>query len=165
MVLNLADIFRYFLQSNKVFVPLSGEMQIVLAYLEIEQGRLGDRLKVDVRVEEDALALPIPALSIQPLVENAIKHGVAQQSGSGFVSIRAQCQGDSLRVTVENSGLPGGSERPGAGVALQNVRRRLEICYGHAAALDLTLEGERASAELRIPVKETVGQAVRAPAV
>ena len=70
MVLNLAEIFRYFLQSEKTFVPLAQEMQIVRAYLEVEQSRLGSRLKVEIHVNEALLEVPIPALSVQPLVEN-----------------------------------------------------------------------------------------------
>ena len=78
MVLNLADIFRYFLQSNKTFVTLAEEMEIVRAYLEVEQNRLGERLTVQIEVDDAALVVPIPVLSIQPLVENAIKHGVSR---------------------------------------------------------------------------------------
>jgi two-component system sensor histidine kinase AlgZ len=152
MVLNLAEIFRYFLQSDKMFVPLSHEMQIVRAYLEIEKRRLGDRLTIDIMVEDAALPLPIPVLSIQPLVENAIKHGVAQRTEPGYVSIRAQCSSEELMVMVENSSAPGGSEGPGTGVGLQNVRRRLEICYGQSSQLELSLDGERATAQLRIPI-------------
>jgi LytS/YehU family sensor histidine kinase len=73
IVLNLADVFRYFLQSDKTFVPLAQEMQIVRAYLEVEQSRLGNRLHVEIQVEDAALeVVPIPVLSIQHLVENAI---------------------------------------------------------------------------------------------
>ena len=75
MVLNLADIFRYFLQSNKTYVTLAKEIEIVRAYLEVEQSRLGSRLSVEIQVDDAALGVTIPVLSIQPLVENAIKHG------------------------------------------------------------------------------------------
>jgi hypothetical protein len=151
MVLNLADIFRYFLQSDKTFVTLAEEMQIVRAYLEVEQSRLGDRLAVEIHVEDGALPVPIPVLSIQPLVENAIKHGVAQRTEPGFVRISAICDQEGLRVTVENSGAPQGPASPGAGVGLQNVRRRLEICYGPAAGLHIAFSPETTVVELRIP--------------
>jgi len=130
MVLNLAEIFRYFLQSDKVFVPLAHEMQIVRAYLEVEQARLGSRLRVEFRVDDSVLQLPIPVLSIQPLVENAIKHGVAQRTEPGFVRVEASCDGEELRISVENSSAAGAQDGVGTGVGLQNVRRRLEICYG-----------------------------------
>ena len=151
MVLNLADIFRYFLQTDKTFVTLAEEMQIVRAYLEVEQSRLGERLAVKIQVDDAALRVSIPVLSIQPLVENAIKHGVAQRAEPGFVHIAAIHGHDGLRVTVANSGAPHGQSFPGAGVGLQNVRRRLEICYGPSADLRLDMQPETTIAELWIP--------------
>ncbi len=154
MVLNLADVFRYFLQSDKTFVPLSQEMQIVRAYLEVEQSRLGSRLHVEIQVEEAALEVPIPVLSIQPLVENAIKHGVALRTEPGYVRVKVACQDGSLRISVENSGSPSATARAteSAGVGLQNVRRRLEICYGSSSELLLTLDPQNTVAQLTIPL-------------
>jgi len=151
MVLNLADIFRYFLQSGKTTVPLAEEMQIVRAYLEIEKARLGDRLEIAIQADDDALTVPIPILSVQPLVENAIKHGIAPRTGPGWVRVRAARDGAHLRVTVENSGGESPGAGAGAGVGLQNVRRRLEICCGAAAGLSLEFRGERTVAELSLP--------------
>jgi len=150
-VLNLAEIFRYFLQSDKTFVPLKQEIEIVRAYLEVEQLRLGDRLQVDIDVEDAALEVPIPVLSIQPLVENAVKHGVAQRTEPGYIRIRGQLRDEELRIVVENSasGIP--AETTGAGVGLQNVRRRLEICYGPEAGLRLEPSPLKTTAELSIP--------------
>ena len=130
-------------------------MQIVRAYLEVEQSRLGDRLSVDIHVEDAALSVFIPVLSIQPLVENAIKHGVAQRTDPGYVRIRAALELGDLRVTVENSAASATPSRitdiPGAGVGLQNVRRRLEICYGSASGLQLSFGPQTTTAELSIP--------------
>jgi len=154
-VLNLADIFRYYLQSGKTFVTLAEEMQIVRAYLEVEQSRLGDRLTVQIQVDDAASSMAIPVLSIQPLVENAIKHGVAQRTEPGFVRITATHGDEGLRVTVENSGAPGGARSPGAGVGLENVRRRLAICYGATSGLRVDLAAETAVVELRIPGERT----------
>jgi hypothetical protein len=151
MVLNLADIFRYFLQSDKTFVPLADEMQIVRAYLEVEKTRLGERLEVDIQVDDGALGVSIPILSIQPLVENAIKHGIARRTEPGFVRIQAECRGEELRVSVVNSGAEGAGSA-GTGVGLQNVRRRLEICYGSPARLDLAFHGQTTVVELSIPM-------------
>jgi two-component system, LytTR family, sensor kinase len=152
MVLNLADVFRYFLQSDKTFVPLAQELQIVRAYLDIEQSRLGSRLRVDIQVESAALKVPIPVLSIQPLVEKAIKHGVALRTEPGYVRVRAACGNGALRITVENSGSDRASESPGARVGLENVRRRLEICYGSSSELLLSLDPHNTVAELSIPL-------------
>ncbi len=151
MVLNLAEIFRYFLQSDRTFVPLSHEMEIVRAYLEIEQLRLGERLTLQIEMDDAARDVPIPVLSVKPLVENAIKHGVARSIEPGFVRIRSELRGEQLRISVENSGSGVPTDTAGTGTGLQNVRRRLEICYGPTAGLTLTLGSVRSVAQLEIP--------------
>ena len=152
MVLNLAEIFRYFLQSDKTFVPLSQEMQIVRAYLGVEQLRLGERLKIDIQIDEAALEVPIPVLSVQPLVENAIKHGVAPSAEAGYVRVSVDLRSGRLRILVENSRGTSTADSSGTGVGLQNVQRRLEICYGTGADLRLVAHPERTIVELDIPV-------------
>ena len=159
MVLNLAEIFRYFLHSDKTFVPLAREMQIVRAYLDVEQCRLGNRLEVQIQVDDDVLEVPIPVLSVQPLVENAIKHGIAGRAEPGYVRIQAGCRDEKLRIRVENSGGDSAEASPGPGVGLQNVRRRLEICYGPASGLELSLDPQHTAVELAIPL----GKRVAAP--
>ena len=155
MVLNLAEIFRYFLQSDRTFVPLAQEMQIVRAYLEVEQLRLGDRLKVEFQVDQSALDVPVPVLSVQPLVENAIKHGIAQSAEPGYVHVRIEQRGEELRIVVENSSHQAIAAAAGAGVGLQNLRRRLEICYGPGATLRLAPELHKTTAEISIPLVAT----------
>jgi two-component system LytT family sensor kinase len=157
MVLNLADIFRYFLQSDKTFVTVAEEMQIVRAYLEVEQSRLGDRLSVQIEVDDRALSVSIPVLSIQPLVENAIKHGVAQRMEPGFVRISVRQDRAGLRIVVENSGAGCSTGNPGAGVGLENVRRRLAICYGTESTLRVDFDAEVAVVEMEIPVERVIG--------
>jgi len=153
MVLNLADIFRYFLQTDKTLVPLSQEMQIVRAYLEVEQIRLGSRLNVEIEFDARAADILIPVLSIQPLVENAIKHGIAPCADPGYVRIRMGLSSTAVEIVVENSAGPSGASAPGAGVGLENVRRRLEICYGESAALDFATYPDRVVVTLRIPLE------------
>lgn len=96
--------------------------------------------------------VPIPVLSIQPLVENAIKHGVSRKAEPGYIHISAQVLDAQLRVVVQDSGSGAAPASTGAGVALQNVRRRLEICYGSGAELRLSAGQEQSTAELRIPL-------------
>ena len=133
-VLNLAEIFRYFLQSEKTFIPLSEELEIVKAYLEIERLRLGPRLETRIAIDEAALAVPIPILSIQPLVENAVKHGLAAKATPGILHLTAEATGNQVVITVRDTG-PGmhaggnGSKDNGSGVGLANVRRRLQLCF------------------------------------
>jgi two-component system LytT family sensor kinase len=152
MVLNLAEIFRYFLQSERTYVPLSQEMQIVRAYLEVEQLRLGTRLRVELNVDPAALDVPVPVLSVQPLVENAIKHGIAPSAQPGYVCVNVELRLNELRIAVENSGTLKGHEESGTGVGLRNVRRRLEICYGSGANLELAFDTQKTRAYISIPM-------------
>jgi two-component system LytT family sensor kinase len=152
-VLNLADIFRYFLQSEKTFIPLGEELQIVRAYLEIEALRLGPRMRTELDIDDAALAFPIPILSIQPLVENAVKHGIAANPVPGWLRLRIRALTDALEISVEDSG--GGGAQPGnntgAGVGLANVTRRLELCYGAEAAVHFRSGPEGTKVQFRIP--------------
>jgi two-component system LytT family sensor kinase len=137
-VLNLSEIFRYFLQSERTFIRLSDELEIVKSYLEIERLRIGPRLETQIQVDEAALGVQIPVLCIQPLVENAIKHGIAPKAGRGILSVTAKAVDGEVLIAVQDSsaGTIGANppfERSGAGVGLANVRRRLQLCFGAQA--------------------------------
>jgi LytS/YehU family sensor histidine kinase len=106
----------------------------------------------------------IPILSVQPLVENAIKHGIAPRTEPGFVRVTAACHDGALRIRVENTGGDPNATSAGAGVGLQNVRRRLEIYYGGTASLDLRFLESETVAELSLPAKQ-IGGKVSLPAV
>jgi two-component system, LytTR family, sensor kinase len=160
LVLNLTDIFRYFLQGDRSFIPLSEEIRIIKAYLEIEALRLGDRLETELHVNESALSVMIPILSIQPLVENAVKHGVAAKAGRGRVVVRVQNEHGILHVSVEDTGAGFASNgsagnHDGAGVGLANVRRRLNLSYGPGATLAVS------SSELGSTVAFSIPAAMR----
>jgi two-component system LytT family sensor kinase len=155
--LNLAEIFRYFLQTEKTFVPLSTEIEIVKAYLEIESLRLGPRLRTDIQIDDAALPALIPILSIQPLVENALKHGIAENPNPGWLRLRAQTEGDFVRIIVQDSGsglTRAGEEirNSGAGVGLSNVQKRLELCYGPDCDLLIDSSSSGTTVQFRIPV-------------
>jgi hypothetical protein len=155
MVINLAEIFRYFLRGHRALIPLSEEIRIVEAYLEIEALRLGDRLETELCIGSSAKSTLIPILSIQPLVENAVKHGVARKQGRGRVSVKAEKVPAGLRVTVEDTGV--GFERSqtrpqdGAGLGLENVRRRLALCYGPSAELTIQSSGAGTTVSFLVP--------------
>jgi LytS/YehU family sensor histidine kinase len=116
-------------------------------------------------VEPAALLAPIPILSIQPLVENAVKHGIAPQPGGGLVRIEARIESDSLRVKVSDTGggfasersrsevgRPGVNPAAGPGVGMDNVNRRLQLCYGPEACLDIRSGSGGSSVSFAIPV-------------
>ena len=150
-VLNLAEIFRYFLETKKTLVPLEEEMHIVKAYLDVERLRLGDKLKLEIRVTPEAESVAIPILSIQPLVENAVKHGIAPLAGGGLIQISADLDPEgALRISVRDSG-PGFSKSNRTGVGLENVERRLELCYGGEARLTVDSGASGTEACVRIP--------------
>ena len=158
-VLNLADIFRYFLETEKSFLPLEEELHIVKAYLDVERLRLGEKLRTEIEVEPDALLTPIPILSIQPLVENAVKHGIAPKPGGGLVRVEARIQsGGALRVTVRDTGAGFSAhkdEKPGVG--LENVTRRLQLCYGVDAQLAIQSDGNGSVVSFLIPAAAVSG--------
>ncbi len=104
LVLNLSDVFRYLLRSERTFIEIEEELKIVRAYLEIEELRLGPKLRTEVLVDDSALRAAIPLLSIQPLVENAVKHGVASRPGAGFVRLTIKAGIAEVSVEVVNSG-------------------------------------------------------------
>jgi len=156
-VLNLAEIFRYFLQSERSFIPLSDELQIVKAYLDIERLRLGPRLEIEIDIDEPALAVLIPILSVQPLVENAIKHGLSTIPGPGLLSLKAKIVNGEVRITVEDtgrgiSGRSDGAAKARVGVGLANVKRRLRLCYGPDADLLIESSSTGTKVEFAIPV-------------
>ena len=136
-VLNLADIFRYFLETRKMYLPLERELHIVKAYLEIERLRLGEKLRTEIDVAPEVLTTLIPVLSIQPLVENAVKHGIAPLPQGGLVRIEARRNATgSLEIRVWDTG--SGFAKPGeGGIGLENVARRLELCYGPGTRLEI----------------------------
>ena len=152
-VLNLADIFRYFLETGKSFLPLEEELHIVRAYLEVERLRLGEKLRIEIDVEPEALAVPIPILSIQPLVENAVKHGISPQARGGLLRLEARLEAHgALRITVRDTGA-GFPTQNGwkSGVGLENVARRLRLCCGADAQLDIQSNTHGSAVSFTIP--------------
>jgi two-component system, LytTR family, sensor kinase len=135
LVLNLSGLFRYSFVQNRDRIPIAEELEIVRAYLQIEELRLGSRLRYEVDVDPDVLETEVPVLSIQPLVENAIKHGVAAHASPGFVRLSIKKRAEAVNVEISNSGEFQGPRE--AGVGLANVRRRLALCYGTESDLEI----------------------------
>lgn len=155
MVLNLSQIFRYFFRSERSTIPLSEEAAIVRAYLEIEKLRLGDRLTTEIAIPSELMNFQVPVLSIQPLVENAVKHGVATKRGPGWVRLTATGGDGGLKIDVSDSGgcFPYDRPRPdgGKGIGLDNVRQRLRLCYGPSVEIRIISNPDRTSVGFQIP--------------
>ena len=116
-------------------VTLGEELGLVERYLGIEQVRFGERLRIERAVDPDATVCRVPPLLLQPLVENAIKHGIQDCVAGGVIRIEARRTGSTLRVLVENPLDPDAPSRGGEGVGLENVRRRLEVFGAREARL------------------------------
>jgi two-component system LytT family sensor kinase len=152
-VLNLADILRYFLETGKAFLPLEQELHIIKAYLAVEKLRLGEKLRVEIDVDPDAMRVPIPILSIEPLIENAVKHAIAPKVEGGIVRLRVILDPDALQVTVSDTGsgfrAVGGAK---SGVGLENVSRRLQLCYGAESRINIHSDSAGSSVSFSIPI-------------
>jgi two-component system, LytTR family, sensor kinase len=164
MIMHLGDLLRAALaKPDRHEVTLREEMEILEPYLEIEKRRFGDRLQVDVAVDPDVLEARVPHLILQPLVENAIRHGVAPRQGRGRVEIRARRENGSLRVWIrdDGGGIAAGAAQEG-GVGLENSRARIEHLYGAAGGLRIgNHAGGGAEVELSIPFREAANRASR----
>lgn len=139
MVAQLGDLLRMTMSGDgRQEVPLSRELALVGAYLEIERTRYQDRLSVKNQVEPDVLDAMVPTLLLQPLVENAVRHGLSPRVAPGTVTLAARRVGDRLRLTVRDDGRglpPPGERRERVGVG--NTRSRLRQAYGEAHRFEL----------------------------
>jgi LytS/YehU family sensor histidine kinase len=141
MIARLGELLRATLKhANRQEVPLRQELEFIQPYLEIEQARLGPRLRVRLAVEADAMDGLVPNMILQPLVENAIRHGIAPRAETGCLEISAQRANGVLKLQVRDDGpgiQPTGGPQCQAGLGLANTRARLRQLYGPAHGLEL----------------------------
>lgn len=142
-LLRLARVLRRIVETrDESLVPLETEMAIVTDYLDLERIRLGDRLSVEIDVPEDVGAVHVPAMVVQPLVENAIQHGIRQRTDGGHIRIRAWTAGPSIRIEVVDDG-PGVSSHHGTGKARRLLQDRLDALYGRRYEMSLMRDDQR----------------------
>lgn len=150
---DLAELFRASLRQSGKGTTVADELRLCELYLGIEQLRLGERLRLDWQIEEGLAELPMPGLVLQPLVENAVYHGVSLLPAGGTVSVRLARRGRTLLAVVENP-VP---ERPGSSrgeqMALQNIEQRLQALYGEGASLQRVPVPGRFRVELSYPLE------------
>ncbi len=158
---DLADLLRASLADGAERVTLREELELTRTYERIEKYRLGDRLKVAWRLEELPEETRLPALSLQPLLENAIYHGIERFPGGGVVMVSGRCAGGVVELSVENP-LPragvGGAPRNGHGIALDNLQQRFELAWGPRAAVEAGPVGDRYRVVLRFPAENAPGE-------
>jgi signal transduction histidine kinase len=139
MLLALSDLLRDVLRERAQLIPVRDEMRIVERYLEIERGRFGDRLQADVTFEPRTLDALVPSLMLQPLLENAMRHGVSAADGRCRLSLSVRANGDRLLIEVRDAG-PGmdpAGPNGSSGVGLRNTAERLKYLYGSGHSFDL----------------------------
>jgi signal transduction histidine kinase len=155
MISRLSDLLRItFARSGAARVALQEELEFLEKYLEIEQTRFQDRLTVSYDIDPDTLDAEVPRMILQPLVENAIKHGVAPRNAPGTIRIVAAREGESLRLEVRDNGvgLSGTARaRLHRGVGLSNTRDRLECLYGQKHQLVFLEAGEGLTVQMQFP--------------
>jgi two-component system, LytTR family, sensor kinase len=151
MLSRLADFLRLTLEAPSApEASLGAEIELARRYVEIEEVRFGERLRLDLEVEPECQEARVPAMLLQPLVENAVRHAVALRSEGGRIVLGARRRAGALEIDVEDDG-PGfpAAVEPGAGVGLANCRHRLAQLYGGAARLELG-SGRLGGARVRI---------------
>jgi two-component system LytT family sensor kinase len=158
MTLRLASVFRHVLaHSSRPLTTVRDEIDFLRAYLYIEEARFGDRLRVEFAIDAVAEGEPVPSLILQPLVENALKHGLGPKPGPGHLTISASVEGRILRLRVEDDGMGPGSRRESQGVGLSNVAERLATLYQDRASVAMEArEGGGCRVTLLLPRGQAV---------
>jgi two-component system sensor histidine kinase AlgZ len=151
-VQDLADLFRANLSEKRGSISLKEELEVARIYQRVEQLRLGERLHVIWDVAELPMRAQVPSLLMQPLLENAIYHGIEPRRGGGIVTISGTLDGDTIGITVRNP-LPedGGVHHAGNRIALANIRERMQLMYPGRASIDADRAGDEYIVRLRFP--------------
>ncbi len=154
---DLADLFRANLNEKRGEITLKEELEVARIYQRIEQLRLGERLRVNWQVQALPMRALVPSLTVQPLLENAIGHGIEQLPEGGEVLVQGDVDGDIIVLQVRNP-MPFDSQGPGRGghgLALENIRERLLLMYGPRAQVNASRQGDEFVVWLRFPHRES----------
>jgi two-component system LytT family sensor kinase len=161
LIVEFADFTRYSFRRHGDFTTLAEELRCIDRYLLLERARFGERLQVSLRIAPEVLSTVVPFLSLQPLVENAVRHGLEAKEGTGHISIAAEDDGHLARVTIEDDGvgidpdhlrLVLSGRADGDHVGLRNVDARLRQVYGNDFGLSVeTAVGAGTLIRLRVP--------------
>ncbi len=163
MCIRLGDFLRNSLRLGECeTIPLKEELALARSYLEVEQVRFGARLTVEARIEPGCEDCAVPALLLQPLVENAVKHGVAGLVEGGAIRLEARRRGAGVAILLENAFDPDSDPRGSLGLGLRNVRRRLSVRYGEEAEMEAGPSGDRYRVSLRLPCESPMASSSRA---
>jgi two-component system sensor histidine kinase AlgZ len=154
-VLDLSELFRASLSTSEQLIPLQRELELCQRYLDIEALRLGDRLQLQWHIADGLQNQAIPPLTLQPLVENAIYHGIQPRAQGGIVRVEAQASGDFVYLLVQNpKPEPGHSGHHGNRMALNNIQARIQALFGDRAVLKNSHQGDIYTVTLRLPAQQ-----------
>jgi two-component system, LytTR family, sensor kinase len=152
MLIKLSDFLRYSVSTNATgFTSLEKEMTNIRRYLEIEKVRFGDKLEFEFNLDSDCKNHQIPAMLLQPLFENAIKHGVYESTDQVKIEMDCRFENGCLDIILLNDFEPGARARKGAGVGLKNIRERLKLLYKSDTLLKTAINGNKYSVILSLP--------------
>jgi two-component system sensor histidine kinase AlgZ len=152
---DLAELFRSLMAENRSLVPLAREVALTRQYLSLEQLRLGERLLVNWAIDPRAEPALVPPLFLQPLVENAVYHGIEPGVGPGTFEVSATVRGEELRLRLTNPYKPDYQHRQGNRMALENIRERLRLHFDVDANLETRIAGERFEIDIVMPLRRT----------
>lgn len=153
-IISLSEILRYSLgSSKKEKVTVREELEVVNRYLELMKNQMEDKLKYTIEVGEHCRGYLIPPMMIQMLTENAIKHGLDQRSGGGYLDIRCEERDASLCISVCNDKADDGrgDDESSSGIGLENIKKRLSLLYGGKAQFTMSISGQRVIATVCLP--------------
>lgn len=155
MCVRLAEFLRKTLGlGEKARIPLGEELELMHAYLSVEQIRFGARLKFEENTDPEAVTCAVPPLLLQPLIENAIRHGVASLTEGGWVRLEIKTSpAKTLQIRIENNFDSDAPRRRGAGIGLKNVRQRVDTTYGSRARLDVRSTAEHFQIAMELPAE------------
>ena len=147
---DLSELFRVALAEADTVVSLEAEVELARRYLDIEQIRYGERLRVQWQLDPAAAGARVPPLLLQPLVENAVRHGVEPNDGGGDVQVSTRARGAEVEILVVNT-VGGKAKQAGHGLALRNVRQRLRLMHDVAARFEVSQEAQRFTVRILLP--------------
>ncbi|HJS37656.1 MAG TPA: histidine kinase [Burkholderiales bacterium] len=154
---DLADLFRVLMQDNRSFVPLADELALLERYAALETLRLGERLAIEWELDAAPLDALMPPMVLQPLLENAVYHGVEPGAGEGRVRVRIERRGARVYVRVENPYIEEHAHRAGNRMALENIRERLQLFFDAEAAIHMRIAEGRYVVDMEMPYRTAKG--------
>ncbi|MDR5172166.1 sensor histidine kinase [Methylobacillus flagellatus] len=153
-LMDMADLFRVLMADNRELVPLAQELALCRQYLALEKLRLENRLSIDWQVDEMPPDALIPPLILQPLLENAIYHGIEPLDEGGSVSIQLSSTRDELHIRLRNPYQPGSGHHQGNRMAIGNIRERLQLHFDAEASLNISQDGNEYAVHIVIPYRK-----------